>query len=151
MDLLQYITDHSLSLVIIGLLIGASIGSFLNVVIHRLPLMMYKEWSEQCEGLQTDPNLENLPEGNLSLASPSSRCPHCHSNIPAYHNIPILSYLLLRGQCSNCNQSYTSRYFYVELLCALLGGYLLYQFGISIYSAFLLLFTFFSFHLFSSM
>lgn len=142
MELLHYIASTPVLIVIIGILAGASIGSFLNVVIYRLPLMMFKEWSSQCKELQDDPTLRDLPPGKLSLAYPSSTCTNCGTPIPAYHNIPILSYLFLRGKCSTCGYHYGPRYFYIELLSALVGGYLLYEFGITGFSLCLLLYTF---------
>lgn len=143
MDAFQEFASSSLLIMIFGILVGASIGSFLNVVIYRLPVMMYKEWAEQCHELQTDHLiLEKTPSGKLSLLQPASRCPHCLEKIPPYHNIPILSALILKRQCVKCGEKFSPRYFYIELSCAILGGVLLYQYGITIYSAFLLLFTF---------
>jgi leader peptidase (prepilin peptidase)/N-methyltransferase len=104
------------------------IGSFLNVVIFRLPIMMYREWHEQCEELaeQTTPT---IPEGRFNLVVPRSRCPSCGNPIKAWQNIPVLSYLLLSAQCANCQKSISVRYPLVEMLTAVLAGVCAWHFG----------------------
>ena len=104
------------------------IGSFLNVVIFRLPLMMQREWHEQCEELQKEPP-PNIPEGRFNLVVPRSRCPECGKPITAWQNIPVLSYLLLGAQCANCRKSISVRYPLVELLTALLAAICAWRFG----------------------
>ena len=82
-------------LTVLCLLLGLAVGSFLNVVIHRLPLMMEREWQAQCADLRG----ETLPEqAPLNLATPRSRCPKCGHTISALENIPVLSWLFLRGR-----------------------------------------------------
>lgn len=107
-------------------LLGLCIGSFLNVVIHRLPKMMEQEWHAQCADLRG----ETLPaEPTLSLATPRSRCPSCGHQITALENIPILSYLLLRGRCSGCGAPISLRYPLIEISTGLLSAYTIWHFG----------------------
>ncbi|WP_371325523.1 A24 family peptidase [Dechloromonas sp. ZY10] len=111
-------------------LLGLCVGSFLNVVVHRLPKMMEQEWREQCAELcgENCKNPQSTVE-KLSLARPRSRCPACGHVIRAYENIPLLSYLLLRGRCSACHQSISLRYPLVELLTAALSAGAAWHFG----------------------
>jgi leader peptidase (prepilin peptidase)/N-methyltransferase len=98
--------------VLIGI-IGLLVGSFLNVVIYRLPIMLQRSWRKECiEYLQIDVEEEG-ETFNLSL--PLSRCPHCQSPIKAYQNIPVISYVFLKGQCANCKQPISLRYPLIEL------------------------------------
>ena len=80
------------------------IGSFLNVVIFRLPIMMQREWRDQCVELE-EALPSDLPEGKFNLVVPRSRCPSCGQLIKAWQNIPVLSYLLLSARCANCRKS----------------------------------------------
>ena len=104
------------------------IGSFLNVVIYRLPLMMQRDWLEQCDELSKEP-APDLPKGKFNLVVPRSRCPSCGAPIKAWQNIPVLSYLLLGAQCSNCRQSISVRYPLVETLTAILAAICAWHFG----------------------
>lgn len=98
-------------------LFGLAIGSFLNVVIHRLPKMMENDWALQCAELRN----EALPEQpRYNLAVPRSACPHCGHQITALENIPVLSWLVLRGKCSACKAPISARYPVVEAANALL-------------------------------
>jgi len=106
------------------------IGSFLNVVIHRLPIMMEREWREQCQELCETPPETELPEGRFDLIVPRSRCPSCGQVIKAWQNIPVISYLFLGGHCANCKESISARYPLVELLTALLAALCAWRFGI---------------------
>ena len=103
-------------------LLGLMIGSFLNVVIHRLPLMMQAEWARECAEFagQTDTPAQTADTPALSLSQPRSRCPHCGHPIAWHENIPVLSYLLLRGKCSSCGAGYGLRYPLVELFTGVL-------------------------------
>ena len=104
------------------------IGSFLNVVIYRLPLMMQRDWREQCDELLKEPAAD-LPDGKFNLVVPRSRCPSCGATIKAWQNIPVMSYLLLGAQCSNCQKSISVRYPLVETLTAILAAICAWHFG----------------------
>ena len=105
------------------------IGSFLNVVIHRLPIMMERDWREQCEEIAKTPPSFDLPKGRFDLIAPRSRCPSCGNEIKAWQNIPVISYLLLGGKCANCHESISARYPIVELMTALLAALCAWRFG----------------------
>lgn len=104
------------------------IGSFLNVVIYRLPIMMQRAWRDQCEELK-DELPDDLPEGTFNLVVPRSRCPSCGKQITAWQNIPVLSYLLLGAQCANCKSAIAIRYPLVEMLTAVLAAICAWHFG----------------------
>jgi len=104
------------------------IGSFLNVVIYRLPLMMQRDWREQCDELSKEP-APDLPDGKFNIIVPRSRCPSCGAAIKAWQNIPVLSYLLLGAQCSNCQTVISVRYPLVETLTAILAAVCAWHFG----------------------
>ncbi|MDJ0939846.1 MAG: A24 family peptidase [Woeseiaceae bacterium] len=104
------------------------IGSFLNVVIYRLPIMMERDWREQAEEASKLPP-SNLPEGPFNLVVPRSRCPSCGKEITAFQNIPVLSYLLLGGRCAECKTSISVRYPVVEAVTALLAAIVAWRFG----------------------
>jgi leader peptidase (prepilin peptidase)/N-methyltransferase len=105
------------------------IGSFLNVVIHRLPKMMEADWHAQCAELRGEA-LADAPPYNLSL--PRSACPQCGHQITALENIPLLSWLWLRGRCSACSTPISARYPLVELLTALLSAAAAWKWGVSV-------------------
>lgn len=121
-DLLQ----EPLALALLAALLGLFVGSFLNVVIHRLPLMMEREWHVQAAELRGE-EAPDMPR--LNLAAPRSRCPHCGHLISALENIPLVSYLILRGRCRHCKAPISPRYPAVEALTALLSGYAAWHFG----------------------
>jgi len=104
------------------------IGSFLNVVIYRLPIMMEREWRQQCSDL-TDQPAAKIPEGRFNLVVPGSRCPSCGTAVKAYQNIPVLSYLLLGGRCAACKESISVRYPLVEAATACLAALVAWRFG----------------------
>lgn len=117
-------------------LLGLLVGSFLNVVIHRLPKMMEREWRAQCAEFS-----EQLDEGAVqnsgkaalaspyNLHTPRSACPHCGHQISALENIPVLSYLALRGKCRGCGSAISMRYPIVEALSGILSAYAAWHFG----------------------
>ena len=121
------IPESLAGLAVVAGLLGLCVGSFLNVVIHRLPRMMEREWKAQCAELRG----EAPPEGEpLTLALPRSRCPHCGHQITALENIPLFSYLvLLRGKCAGCGQRISPRYPIIELLTGLVSAYAAWHFG----------------------
>lgn len=121
-------------------LVGLFVGSFLNVVIHRLPRMMERDWHAQAAELRN----ETLPEQEaFNLAVPRSRCPHCGHLITAMENIPVVSYLILRGRCRHCDAPISGRYPVVELLTAGLSGFAAWHFGFTLAAAGALVFVWF--------
>ena len=106
--------------------IGLMVGSFLNVVVHRLPKIMDNDWRNQCAELHG----VALPDcEHLTLARPRSRCPQCGHSITALENIPVFSWLALRGKCSACHTPISPRYPIVEALCGLLSAFPAVHFG----------------------
>ena len=109
---------------------GALIGSFLNVVIYRLPVMMHREWRSEClEFLQQSADAEEEP---FSLSFPRSRCGDCGHQISALQNVPIISYLLLGGKCAACKTKISAQYPLVELFTALVSVVVGWHFGVSL-------------------
>ena len=115
-----------LPFIILCTLIGLLVGSFLNVVIHRLPRMMELDWQAQCAELRGEALPEHEP---LSLARPRSRCPQCGHGITAMENIPVISWLALGGKCSACKALISIRYPIVEMTTGLLTGFAAAYFG----------------------
>ena len=111
---------------IVAGLFGLMIGSFLNVVIHRLPLIMERDWAAQCAELRGEPEPVLEP---LSLARPRSRCPRCGHAISALENVPVVSWLLLRGKCKGCKAPISLRYPLIEALTGLLFAFAAWHFG----------------------
>jgi len=107
-------------------LLGLIVGSFLNVVILRLPKMMEQSWQSECSELLAQPVSIETP---ISLSYPNSQCPACGANIRAWQNIPVVSWLLLRGRCAQCDTPISARYPFVELLTGTLTGLAAWQFG----------------------
>lgn len=126
-------------LAMMGLLFGAIIGSFLNVVIYRLPIILRSEWTNEAKLFL---GMESENDQQLSLASPRSRCPDCGTQLKVLHNIPILSYCFLRGRCNNCGSLISVQYPLVELLSAFVTAYILIVHGISDKALFSLIFTY---------
>jgi leader peptidase (prepilin peptidase)/N-methyltransferase len=120
-----------------SIVFGLLIGSFLNVVVHRLPVMMERAWRAQCAELAGAPAPAFEP---LSLVRPRSRCPQCGRQIRALENIPILSYLMLKGRCPGCGEAISPRYPIVEAATALLFGYAAWRYGASLAMAGAMLF-----------
>lgn len=122
------IPNTSIILVLSAGLLGLCVGSFLNVVIHRLPKIMEQEWAAQCAELRGEANI--LPTEPLGLAFPRSHCPHCGHQITAFENIPLLSYLfILKGRCSSCKQRISSRYPIIEATTGLFSAFTVWHFG----------------------
>jgi leader peptidase (prepilin peptidase)/N-methyltransferase len=117
------------------------IGSFLNVVIYRLPIMMERDWRAQCAELANTP-AESIPEGRFDLVFPRSQCPSCGAAITALQNVPVVSYLVLRGRCASCRKPISARYPAVELLTAVLAAIAAWRFGFGWEAAAAVLLTF---------
>lgn len=109
-------------------LLGLLIGSFLNVVIHRLPKMMERQWAAECAEFAHLPAPQEAP---LNLVVPRSRCPHCGHFIRWFENIPLFSYMFLRGHCSACNASIGLRYPMVEITTGFLFFYCVWNWGLT--------------------
>jgi len=113
-------------LVTVAVLAGLIVGSFLNVVIHRLPKMLERQWRSECAELAGTPP---PAAERYDLVRPRSSCPHCGHLISALENIPVVSYLALRGKCSACKAPISLRYPVVEALSAALAGYIAWRYG----------------------
>jgi leader peptidase (prepilin peptidase)/N-methyltransferase len=118
------------------LVLGLVVGSFLNVVIHRVPIMMDRQWREQCAELETPDPAATLPASpppavkeRFNLVVPRSACPACKAPITAWQNIPILSYVFLRGRCANCGVRISVRYPIVEALTGILCAAVAWKLG----------------------
>lgn len=127
-DLLASPAGFTIACGVLGLLVG----SFLNVVIHRLPRMMEADWQAQCAELRGEPLPAAAP---LSLVRPRSHCPQCGHPIGALENIPIVSWLLLRGRCSACKAPISARYPLVEALTGTLTALTALHFGFGLAAA----------------
>lgn len=110
----------------LALVVGLMIGSFLNVVVHRLPIMLQREWQAQCAELQGASPPDHPP---YNLVTPRSACPHCGHAITWYENLPILSYLIQRGRCTACGAPISPRYPMMEGLTGLLTLATVWHFG----------------------
>jgi len=130
MPIIDYLASHALAFVLIAGLLGLVVGSFLNVVIHRVPRMMERDWLRQAREM-LEPDAEQPKESTYNLILPHSHCPQCNAEIKAWQNLPILSYLLLRGRCGQCKAQISPRYPLVELLTAVLSMVVAWQFGFS--------------------
>jgi len=117
--------------------LGLLVGSFLNVVIYRLPVMMQRSWDREIAEVQGQPIKVHTP---FNLIKPDSTCPHCGHAIRAWENIPVISYLFLKGRCSSCKTPISTRYPIIEAVAAGLSGIVAWKFGVSLETAALLAF-----------
>ncbi len=121
-------------------IVSLLIGSFLNVVIHRLPIMMEREWRLQAEAiLNTAPQQDSGQPYNL--ITPRSACPQCHTQLSALQNIPVISWLLLKARCAHCKHPISARYPLIELVTALLSAVVAWRFGFNWHMAAALVLT----------
>ena len=114
--------------VLLIFLLSLLIGSFLNVIIYRLPIMMEQEWRAQCEELGATPATD-IPAGRFDILFPRSHCTSCGAQITALQNIPVFSYLVQRGRCVNCSSAISKRYPIVEAMTAILTSIVAWRFG----------------------
>lgn len=138
LDLLQTSVP---ALVITGTLTGLMVGSFLNVVILRTPVILMRRWQRDCRELAGQPPPDDSASDGFGLVTPRSRCPHCQHRIRPIENIPVLSYLWLRGRCSACGHPIGIRYPAIELMSAALTGLVAWHFGFSTAAAAAILLT----------
>ncbi|MCU7879854.1 MAG: A24 family peptidase [Candidatus Thiodiazotropha sp. (ex Lucinoma aequizonata)] len=129
MFLIDFLQQNNWALQLFSALIGLSVGSFLNVVIHRLPRMMENQWRSDCAELNgVDETKEPQP---YNLSQPVSHCPKCKHKIRAFENIPIISWLLLKRRCSECNTPISLRYPIIEAVTGILSLVVALQFGVT--------------------
>lgn len=125
-NLIAYFIINPTALYIAVGILSLCIGSFLNVVIYRTPKIMEQEWQQECQ-LLLHPDQPIINTEKLSLSQPSSTCPQCKTPIRWYHNIPVFSWIFLAGKCSNCKNTISFRYPFIEILttvCALIVTYI---------------------------
>jgi leader peptidase (prepilin peptidase)/N-methyltransferase len=133
MELLEVLQKSPAFLMVAVGLLGLCVGSLLNVVIHRLPKMMQAQWREECAALE---GRELPPAQTYNLFTPRSACPQCKAPITALQNVPVVSWLALRGKCAKCGTPISARYPFVELLGAGLALLVAWRFGYSAALAF---------------
>lgn len=129
MLLIQFLQEYTTVFLIFVAAIGLATGSFLNVVIYRLPLMIERDWQQQCRELDENREPAELPPFNLN--SPGSHCPQCKHRISPLENIPVISYLVLGGKCSECGAAISLRYPLVEITTGILSVIVAWYFGVS--------------------
>lgn len=127
MSLPEFLASSPLAFILCALILGLLVGSFLNVVIHRLPIILDRAWKAQSREILELPPIPEPERYNLIL--PNSTCPHCAHKIRAVENIPIISYLFLKGRCSACKAPISKRYPLVELASGVLTAFIAYHFG----------------------
>jgi leader peptidase (prepilin peptidase)/N-methyltransferase len=136
---LETLQNSPTLLISIVFVIGILVGSFLNLVIYRLPLMMQHQWRHECQSVLNLPITEDDQTFNLAL--PASHCPHCKTPIKAYDNIPLLSYCLLTGKCRHCRAAISILYPLIELFTGFCSALVAWRFGVSVAMLFALLLT----------
>lgn len=143
MTLAEYLGGHIPLLLAFAAILGMVVGSFLNVVIYRLPLMMERDWRTQCHEFLELPAAETSKDdfSVFNLASPPSHCPHCKHRISAGENIPVISFLWQRGKCSHCRVPIPPRYPIVEAMTGLLSTLVVHHYGFTWLALALLFFT----------
>jgi leader peptidase (prepilin peptidase)/N-methyltransferase len=141
MSLIQSLEQSALFFYLSVAILGLIVGSFLNVVVYRLPIMLQRSWRNDCLNfLEQENSTPETPE-TFNLSTPRSRCPSCQHPISAIENIPILSYLFLKGQCRNCLSPISIRYPVVEFVTSVLSIVIAVQFGVTFQAGVALIFT----------
>lgn len=140
-ELLDFLKNNPVAFTTVCTVIGLMVGSFLNVVILRLPRTMQRDWNEQAALMLEEAELQDcaqkMREKNdiptrFGLIVPRSECPHCGHRIRAYENVPVFSYLFLRGKCSKCKNKISVRYPIIEAVSGIFAGYIAWHFGFGI-------------------
>lgn len=129
-DFINLLQQQPLFAMIAVAVLGLCVGSFLNVVIYRTPLMMEQQWKTECQYLLY-PEKSFEPPQPITLSYPASRCPHCGHQIRWYENIPVISWLFLQGKCSDCKNPISFRYPFVEIITAILSVLVVVKFGVT--------------------
>ncbi|HUR47135.1 MAG TPA: A24 family peptidase [Candidatus Saccharimonadales bacterium] len=147
MSLIQVLQNQAITLAFACGLIGVVVGSFLNVVIHRLPKMLERDWDCQAADLLEQRKMPDVAKklrtpgaSRYNLMTPASTCPHCGHKIKAHENIPIVSYIFLQGRCSSCKAPISIRYPIVEAASGIFAAYIGWRFGLTLVMAGALIF-----------
>jgi leader peptidase (prepilin peptidase) / N-methyltransferase len=141
MTLLQLLETDTTALIVATVMLGLMVGSFLNVVVYRLPIMMEHSWRQESTeylGLATEPATQ---EPSINLLQPPSRCPNCAAPVRPWQNIPIISFLLLGGKCANCKIPIPLRYPAVEAITAIFSACVVWHFGFTVQAGAALILT----------
>ncbi|WP_144393682.1 prepilin peptidase [Pleionea sediminis] len=139
MEIIKFFVDTPTAFIIALSIAGLMVGSFLNVVIYRYPTMLYREWcllakeillekGFQVSGAPNDKRLRDLKYG---IVTPRSKCPHCNHLIRAWENIPVISYIVQKGRCSQCSKKISLRYPFIEIITGVAFTYIAFRFGVS--------------------
>ena len=135
MEIIDLLSARPAFLLTVSVILGLLVGSFINVVVYRLPIMLQRDWSEQCcdyleiENTIPDSNESSAKFKVFNLQKPNSHCPLCNHKIRPWENVPVLSYLFLRGNCSSCKAKISMRYPSVEFVSGVLSGLVAFHFG----------------------
>ncbi|MDT0603371.1 prepilin peptidase [Thalassotalea castellviae] len=144
-DVITAFEYYPLSFYITVVIVGLTIGSFLNVVIFRLPKMLEQGWYKECREFLADELKDTTEKAkkteSITLSKPNSTCPHCNHEIRFYENIPVLSWLMLKGKCSQCKTAISIRYPIVESVTALLSLVVALHYGVAPITFFVLILT----------
>ena len=140
MAFLSLLENSSIMLLCVCFVLGLTVGSFLNVVIYRLPIMLHRQWKQECCDFLEIDNADSQ-EKAFNLSIPRSTCPNCGHQITALENIPVISYLFLRGKCSKCSTHISLRYPAIELLTGLVSVVCAWYLGFSWQLLFILILT----------
>ena len=144
MDFIEVLSYYPSVTITGAVIIGLLVGSFLNVVIYRYPIMMENDWKEECRIIleieDTQTAEQQSDNKRFNLAYPNSHCPHCNTAIKPWHNIPVLSYIQLKGRCANCQTGISPRYPIIEAVTGLLSGIIAWHFGATLQTLLALLF-----------
>jgi leader peptidase (prepilin peptidase)/N-methyltransferase len=147
MTIVELLETSQAFLIIASLVLGLLVGSFLNVIIYRMPVILQRDWKRQCsEFLEIDNSLSedkshSLKHEVFNLQQPASHCPHCYHKIKPWENVPLISYIALGGKCSNCKAKISLRYPSVEFINGVLSALVAFTFGATWLTLALLIFT----------
>lgn len=138
-DWMLFFTTHTLAASIVIFMIGATVGSFLNVLVYRYPIMLKREWHAECTSFLN----KKIPEdtATFNLFFPRSHCTHCKRTLPFWLNIPIITYLIIGGRCAFCRKKISLKYLLIELITAFLSVAVFLRFGLTSQTGVMLLLT----------